>query len=311
MQPIDKPQLNNNMNKELLEYISILEEQYIPDFDYDTDSPYFYGYEKINKSKVNAEDWEEICNQSTHADISETLQIFESRYNKGLITESFNYASFIKHDLIQKFIKELDLDINKFWMLLLFVYDYSYHYYMEGTDMGESPNEQLLKFTKTIILNAENFDEKKGTTFTKPLTLKICVEGERDIIIDNPTAIHYIADSTFKMMKQDNVGNIGVMNHKRRLETSTSTKDSPFIVFFAQMFLDFFNTQLQVVNKRRRGAKHSQKEIDLVCQLIAFTKLSKAKCWEKTENETLKAFLKQYKDFEPKTINSIYPAFRL
>ena len=171
------------MNKELLEYISILEEQYIPDFDYDTDSPYFYGYEKINKSKVNAEDWEEICNQSTHADISETLQIFESRYNKGLITESFNYASFIKHDLIQKFIKELDLDINKFWMLLLFVYDYSYHYYMEGTDMGESPNEQLLKFTKTIILNAENFDEKKGTTFTKPLTLKICVEGERDIII--------------------------------------------------------------------------------------------------------------------------------
>lgn len=46
MQPIDKPQLNNNMNKELLEYISILEEQYIPDFDYDTDSPYFYGYEK-------------------------------------------------------------------------------------------------------------------------------------------------------------------------------------------------------------------------------------------------------------------------
>lgn len=313
MNPIAKFEWKDNIEqeKELLEYISILEELYIPDFDYDTDSPYYYGYKRMDKSEVSAGEWEKMGSQPFHLNLSETLQTFGERYNKGLITEYFNYASFIKHDLIQQFIKELDLDINKFWMLLLFVYDYSYHYYMEGTDMGESPNEQLVKFTKTIILNAESFDEKDGTTFTKPLTLKICVEGERDIIIDNPTAIHYIADSTFKMMKQDNVGNIGVMNHKRRLDTSTSTKDSPFIAFFAQMFLNFFNTQLQVVNKRRKGAKHSQKETDLVCQLIAFTKLSTKECWTQTENDTLKAFLKQYKDFEPKTINSIYPAFRL
>lgn len=137
------------------------------------------------------------------------------------------------------------------------------------------------------------------------------MEGEHDIIIDNPTAIHYIADSTFKMMQQDNVGNIGVMSHKRRLETSTSTKDSPFITFFAQMFLNFFNTQPQVVSKRRKGANCPQKEIDLVCQLIAFTKLSTKPCWTRTENETLKAFLKQYKDFEPNTINSVYPSFRM
>ena len=30
---------------------------------YDTDSPYYYGYERINKSEVSAEEWEEICNQ--------------------------------------------------------------------------------------------------------------------------------------------------------------------------------------------------------------------------------------------------------
>ena len=141
--------------------------------------------------------------------------------------------------------------------------------------------------------------------------MQISVEGERNIIIDNPTAIHYIADATLKMMQQDDLNNIGIMGHKRRLETSTSTKDSPFITFFAKMFLDFFNTQPQVVNRRRKGANYSQKETDLVCQLIAFTKLSKKKCWERTENETLKAFLKQYKDFEPSTINSVYPSFRM
>lgn len=312
MQPIDKFQWSNDINKEkdLLEYISILEELYIPDFDYDTDNPHYY-YERIEESKVSAKEWERLCNQPAHLNVSETLQIFGNRYNKGLITEHFNYANYMKHELIQRFIRELDLDTDKFWILLLFVYDYSYHYYIEGTDMGESPNEQLLQFTKTIILNAESFDEKDGTTFTKPVTLKICVEGERDIIIDNPTAIHYIADSTFKMMQQDDLGNIGIMSHKRKLETSTSTKDSPFITFFAKMFLDFFNTQPQVVNKRRKGANYSQKETDLVCQLIAFTKLSKKKCWERTENDTLKAFLKQYKDFEPNTINSVYPSFRM
>lgn len=313
MNPIAKFEWKDNIEqeKDLLEYISILEELYIPDFDYDTDSPYYYGYERINKSEVSAEEWEEMGNLPIYMNASETLLIFSNRYNKGLITEHFNYTNYMKHELIQRFIRELDLDTNKFWMLLLFVYDYSYHYYMEGTDMGESPNEQLLKFTKAIIGNVESFDEKTGSIFTQPTTLKICVEGERDIIIDNPTAIHYIADSTFKMMQQDDLGNIGIMSHKRRLETSTSTKDSPFITFFAKMFLNFFNTQSQVVNKRRKGANYSQKETDLVCQLIAFTKLSKKKCWERTENDTLKAFLKQYKDFEPNTINSIYPLFRM
>lgn len=312
MNPITKFEWKDNIEqeKDLLEYISILEELYIPDFDYDTDSPQYY-YERIEESKISAEEWEKVCNQSVLLNVSETLRTFADRYNEGLITDYFNYDGYMKDQQIQQLTRGLDLDVDKFWMLLLFVYDYSYHYYIEGTDMEKSPNEQLLLFTKTIILNAESFDEKGGTTFTKPITLKLCVEGERDIIIESPTAIHYIADSTFKMMQQDNVGNIGVMSHKRRLETSTSTKDSPFITFFAQMFLDFFNTQLQVVSKRRKGANYSQKEIDLVCQLIAFTKLSTNPCWKRRENDTLKAFLKQYKGFEPSTINSVYPSFRM
>lgn len=226
MNPITKFEWKDNIEqeKDLLEYISILEELYIPDFDHDTDSPYYYGYERINKSEVSVEEWEEICNQPIYINVSETLRTFGNRYNKGLIAEHFSYANYMKHKLIQQFIRGLDLDADKFWMLLLFIYDYSYHYYMEGIDMGESPNEQLLNFTKAIIGNVESFDEKTGSIFTQSTTLKICVEGERNIIIDNPTAIHYIADATLKMMQQDDLNNIGIMGHKRRLETSTSTK---------------------------------------------------------------------------------------
>ena len=171
MNPITKFEWKDNIEqeKDLLEYISILEELYIPDFDHDTDSPYYYGYERINKSEVSVEEWEEICNQPIYINVSETLRTFGNRYNKGLIAEHFSYANYMKHKLIQQFIRGLDLDADKFWMLLLFIYDYSYHYYMEGIDMGESPNEQLLKFTKAIIGNVESFDEKTGSIFTNPL----------------------------------------------------------------------------------------------------------------------------------------------
>lgn len=117
--------------------------------------------------------------------------------------------------------------------------------------MGESPNEQLLKFTKAIIDNVESFDEKTGSIFTQSTTLKICVEGERNIIIDNPTAIHYIADATLKMMQQDDLNSIGIMSHKGDWELPPL----PRILhssLFAKMFLDFFNTQSQVILKGRK-----------------------------------------------------------
>ena len=115
MNPITKFEWKDNIEqeKDLLEYISILEELYIPDFDYDTDSPYYYGYERINKSEVSAEEWEEICNQPIYINVSETLRTFGDRYNKGLIAEHFNYANYMKHELIQQFIRGLDLDADK------------------------------------------------------------------------------------------------------------------------------------------------------------------------------------------------------
>lgn len=313
MRLMDKFQWNNiNDEKGLLEYVSTLEKIFISDFDYADEDPLcYYNISVVKKEDKSPEEWEEIGNQPLTPAISETLQIFSDRYNNNLISERLNYDDYLKNELIQKFITELELDIDKFWMLILFIYDYSYHYYIDGAERREAPYEQLQKFTTTIINNVEDFNESTGTTFFTPITLKLCIEGGREIIIDNPAAIHYIASATYTLAEKENLITMPIMKYKATTQTLESTKDSPFITFFARMFLSFFDTQDQVVKKRRRGAKHSQKEIDLVCQLIAFTKLSKAKCWEKTENETLKAFLKQYKDFEPKTINSIYPAFRL
>ena len=62
----------------------------------------------------------------------------------------------------------------------------------------------------------------------------------------------------------------------------------------------------QVEAKRKKGAKHSQKETDLICQLIYYTGLSLNKRWKDTENDYLKSFLRSYK-VPDNVIGTIYP----
>ena len=103
------------------------------------------------------------------------------------------------------------------------------------------------------------------------------------------------------------------LSRRQEEETSTILKDSPFIAYFAKMLLTFFNTQQQIRAKRRTGANHSIKEMELVSRLVYFIKLSRNKeTWTDIENETLKAFLKQYKDYKyPHNISNIYPEFSI
>jgi hypothetical protein len=78
------------------------------------------------------------------------------------------------------------------------------------------------------------------------------------------------------------------------------------------MFLLFFCVQPQIVAKRKAGAKHSKKEMELVSLLVYFTKLSDNENWFCPEEKYLKAYLKQYKDKWhkfPNNISSIYPDF--
>lgn len=312
--PIGKFEWGGNIGQEkgLLEYVALIDSLYIPCFDYADDDPRLHEAFIVERySEEEAGNLKDIRVEPCLPGVTESMRIFADRYNKGLVAEHVSYESYRKHGLIQQLIKDLELDSDKFWMLLLFVYDYSYNLYMQGNGVGESPNEQLARFVGAVSGVVAGFDDSDGTSFSKPTVLKICVKGERDIIIDNPTAIHYIADSTSKMMESDGVDSIGVMARKRELGIQTMTKDSPFIAFFARMLLCFFDTCPRIVVKRRPGAKHSQKETDLVCQLIAFTRISTRKCWTLEKNDTLKAFLKQYKDFRSDAKNSVYPMFNM
>lgn len=238
------------------------------------------------------------------------MEIFAKRYNDRKLTNYFTYEEYLKQTEIQKYIIELGLDIDKFWFLLLFAYDFSESICISGIDLADSAYDQLQELIEIITSHVEKFDGQTGTTLDTDIKMEIRVKGvKRVIAIDNPTALHFIADTCAKRMKEENAEDWTCLRYQKLKDDSKFLSDSLYIYYFATMFLKFFDTQESVKIFRKKGAKHSIKERVLISRLIYFTKLSKKEFWL-TDDEILKSFLKQYKesDFWNRTSN-IYPEF--
>lgn len=282
----------------LMKYIELVEMLLLPSLEDIEDTNGIYTIKIVNNDEV------EKMQPSEHVPIDATIcmQIFYDRYNSNAIYLKSKYKEYIRNETIQGLIKSLGLDVDKFWLLILFLYDYCESTFCQGVTMNLSPLEQIRKLNETIHSANENADMN--------LTLKI---GRKKYEIQDSTAIKllgYILNTYSNEEVDDEY--FKLVNTKHKKDEPIMLNDSPYIAFFARTLLIFFDTQPQVKAKRKKGANHSIKETDLVCQLIYFTNISRKKCWLETENETLKAFLKQYKNYKyPDNISSIYPDFTL
>ena len=222
-------------------------------------------------------------------------KIFVKRFNEKRLTHYFSYEDYIKDDEIQKLIKYLELDRDKFWFLLLFIYDYSESLCINGYDVAPCANEQLYKMVLAIQQIVKDFNEHTGATLNKDAKITLSIKGQKSIVIDNPTALHLLAETIDQRLDDMDLTETYRMNYCKRLPDSKPMSDSPHIFYFAQMFLKLFDRQKSIIDKRKKGAKHSVKELELVSRLVYFTKLSTNKKLLDIESQTLKAYLKQYK----------------
>lgn len=266
----------------LFDYINEIEFLYVPDMD---DYEYRMNIETGCQSTEAAEKLE-----TPVFGYSEIVAIFKNRYNGGKLFKQNFYPKYIQ--AVGHLLEELELDADKFWCLYLFAYDYCRSLYIEGVTMKATPLEQLQTLVDMIV-NADDM----------LLNFKA---GKRKTTVDSPVALRFLADAINKQLENTDKS----LYQREQDEEAKQEKDSPIIVYFAKILLDFFNTQDQIKNKRKKGAKHSLKEMDLVSQLVYFSNLSTNKSWIAPENETLKAFLKQYKDYKyANNISSVYPEF--
>ena len=132
--------------------------------------------------------------------------------------------------------------------------------------------------------------------------------GKKKMSVESPVALRFLADAVRNQL--ETTEDVKTLSIREQEEETKQIADSPIIVYFAKILLSFFNTQEHIKLKRKKGANFSAKEMDLVGQLVYFSDLSRNESWTEIENETLKAFLKQYKDYQyPNNISSVYPEF--
>ena len=281
---------------ELMNYIFLTEGLFLPE-----PTPYdvpFGSNGKIHKHKLTEEEREELVNRPLL--YSECMDIFKDRYNSNAFLKKFTYEEYIKNKDIQNLVKHLELDVDKFWLLILFIFDYCTSVFHIGKTIKLTAIQQLQNLVDifnyrgddTMILNFE------------------C--GKYKFKVDNPDAIRFIKDAIIDYSKRVDIQTLREINIKVEEDESKSIEDTPFIAYFAEMFLLFFCIQPQIVAKRKAGAKHSLKEMELVSLLVYFTKLSKNETYLCPDDRYLKQVLKQEKAKRhklPNNISSIYPDF--
>ena len=286
---IDKLEWNNNAF-ELMKYIGIIEDIYIPDFDN-------YEYRSnVSLCEASKEAIKEASNRIFGT--TDCMIIFKDRYNKRLLTIQHLYDKYLKEREIQNLLQHFELDVDKFWLLLLFAFDYCENMFYQGITMKLNPIEQIEQLIAMIDKSADD---------TMILNFKA---GKLKAEIDDTRAIRFIVDAIKKCASEADVEILKHLCRRIKADESEILKESPFIAFFANMLLCFFNMQPQIRNKRKAGTKHSLKEMELVSFLIYFTRISTNDKWLDIENEYLKAYLKQYKDYNyPNNTNNVYPEF--
>ena len=305
----------------LLDYIGDIENKYVPYIDY-------YEYKDnacftiipINEDTNQSEDSEdfkfiseeEIRLANTRpVETTQCKEIFSKRYNDNLISKKNLYDTYKKE--LGCLVEKLGLNVEKFWFLILFTFDYCESIFYQGETYKPTPIEQLFKLSNTI----------KQCSREESMTLKFKC-GKKKAELDSQLAIAVLSSLIDDFNEQLNYEYSSedektstrayklrtLLNKRERKENVDIPKDSPIIVYFANMLLNFFDAQSQICSQRKDGAKHTKTEMELVSKLVFLMGLSTNKNWNDIECEYLKAFLKQYKDYKyPNNVSSVYPEF--
>ena len=172
----DKLEWNDNAMG-LMEYIGLAEEILLPDFE-DYEYPFNVAFVKATKEEIEKENASYVP-----LDATPCMKIFKDRYNSNKITPKSLYKDFLNNRTIQNLINDMELDADRFWLLILLTLDYCENLFYNGVTMKLTPVEQLTELYEAI---------NKSGDASMTLTFKA---GKQKAVVDSPIAIKAIADS--------------------------------------------------------------------------------------------------------------------
>ena len=163
----------------LFDYINDIEYLYVPDID---DYQYQINISKGGQASENARKIE-----TPVFGYSEIVAIFKSRYNEGKLLKMTLYKDYLH--TVGHLLKDLDLDVEKFWCLFLFVLDYCNSIFYQGLTIKATPMEQLQALANMIA----NADE--------PMLLNLKV-GKKKMNVESPVVLQFLADAIAERLKE-------------------------------------------------------------------------------------------------------------
>lgn len=213
-------------------------------------------------------------------------------------------------------IQALGYDKEKFWYLILFILDYSTGACLNCFKQNSSPKENIDNLSKRMFQNIESIDlnKSKYAELKSPMRLILEIDGKRKTVIEDANTLLYIvAMLTNGLVEYKENFNLNysftTMKHiikDSKVEFEYDTLSNSILIwYFAKMFLYFFELKPPIKGISKKGSLISLNKNLLISRLIYIIGLSKNESFYNSD-ETLKGYLKQYKNFEINTINGYY-----
>lgn len=230
---------------------------------------------------------------------SPLLERYISRYNTSATKSGLKKLDKLKARLNEFLSREefgetltfFEMDIEKFWHLLLFVYDFSYNQCTDGIKHISSLTT-LQTIIDKITENTE-IHPLQSPTFKEETKITFCIGKKKYTIEDCPTILRICS-----RLKEDvdTSDDWNWQNIKSYMKSETSESTSVLAYAFYLHFITFFNSYQSIISKRKIKDSPSKREKQLIGDLIFFTGIIQNESIS-TDPDYLKTLIKRYKDY--------------
>lgn len=224
----------------------------------------------------------------------ETMHIFAERYNNGEILCPYKYENYINDKELQATINGLQMDVDAFWLLAIFCFDFARSVCINGFTIKDSARRTIEKF---INLTPEDEDS----------AMKLTIKTDKcKMEIEDSHAITYILKWVKQAYEQNEDAIHGwTAEEAKDIFNPRQESYSVFIWYFATLMIEFFTLNPQFKGRQKKGEVASLNKKWLISKLIYYMQLSSHEDF-KTDEHLLRGFLKQYKNKKIKTHSDIY-----
>lgn len=259
---------------------------------------YIYSIIEGNSEPIRLSDGTVLYSSMIQADPQRAVETFEIRYNENKIATRYNYEKFISDNDLQTVIRGLKLEPIPFWLLTLFCYDYALDR-CGGLKFSDSALDIINRFMAVV-------ESYENSHFTKSqLTLK---SGKSSITLSNGRAMAQILQwikQGYDSIKDKEVLNKFDKTDAREIFSRSEESNSVLIWYFASLMRYFFELNPQYKGESKKCDGLSLSKNMLISTLIYNLGLSRNPSFKESD-ETIKGFLKQYKNKKITTLGDLY-----